>query len=594
MSAPLLTWLFGLGLFAVGERYAAGSGMHFLVSGAGLLLALLGVGLRFREFGAQDVSARKDALRASLMWMGVGSLSLVLYLTTTDLFSDALGLVEETQAWWYVVAYSLGAISLLVGALPAAFLDRALANHPVLLPTNAQRRAAESGLLTALAIALFAPVNYLASEHNVDWDYAYFRTTRAGDSTLALARTLPDPVEIVLFYPSGNEVLRELEPYMDQLVDVSGGQLTVRVADQALEPVLSEKLRINDNGYVVFQQGEASDKWKVGTELDRAKRNLKKLDREVQKRLLKLAKGERTVYMLSGHGEASAREKENPGRKLAKFKKKLEEQGLKVQSFGATDGSMDAVPDDAAFLVVAAPKLPITPQEEEAIAKYLDRGGRMLVLVEPGREPLKGVLGPLGLEITMGPLANETKIYPDSRTVADRLLLVTNRFGAHDSIRELQRNAERYRLFTPSAGGLEKIDGGRGKQTAIIRTFPDTWLESLPLNFQLDDGETSKVWDIGVVVEGEGENAFRVMAIADDNVFSDALLGFSAANERLLEDGARWLLGDEELAGETESEEDVKVAHTRQEDIVWFLASAFGIPMLFLFAGLFRIRARRK
>lgn len=594
MSASLLTWLVGLGLFAVGERYAGGSSMHLLVSAAGLLLAGLGMSLRARELGRQDASVRKEALRGSLMWMGVGSLSVLLYLSTTSAFTGAVGMVEETQAWWYVVAYSLGGIALLLGALPAVFLDRALENHPVLLPQHAQRRAVESGILTALALALFAPVNYLASEHDVDWDYAYFRTTRAGDATLALTRTLPERVEVSLFFPAGNEVLRELTPYMAELESASGGQLTVRVADQALEPELSEKLRINDNGYIVFQQGEASDKWKVGLELDKAKRNLKKLDGEVQKRLLKLAKGERTVYMLAGHGEASDRERENPGRKLARFKKKLQEQGLEVKSFGATDGSMDAIPDDAAFLVVAAPTLPITSQEEQSIAAFLDRGGSMLVLVEPGREPLAGVLGPLGLEVTPGPLANETKIYPDSRTVADRILLVTNRFGAHDAIRELQRNAERYRLFTPSAGGLEKIEGGRGKQTAIVRSFPDTWQEIPPLNFRKDDAEVSKVWDIGVAIEGEGEQSFRVLAFADDNLFSDALLGFSAANERLLEDGARWLLGDEEIAGETESEEDVKVAHTREEDIVWFLASAFGLPLLFLFAGMVRIRARRK
>ncbi|MCO4747232.1 MAG: Gldg family protein [Proteobacteria bacterium] len=594
MSGPILSWLFGLGLFAIGERYASGSSAHLFVSVAGLLLIGLALGLRFRESASETHAVRKTALRGSMMWMLLGTFSIVIYLASTDSITGMLGMVEETKAWWYVVATAMSALCLVLGVVPTLFIDRALVSHPVQLPVNAQRLAANAGIVTALALALFPPVNYLASEHSIDWDYAYFRTTRAGQSTMALVRTLPDPVEVVLFYPRGNEVLRELEPYFEQLADASDGHLTVRVVDQALERKLSEKLRINDNGYIVFTQGEASEKWKVGTELDRAKRNLKKLDLESQKRLLKLAKGERTVYLLSGHGEASTREKENPARKLSQFKKKLQEQGLLVKEYGATEGSTDSIPDDTAFLVIAAPSLPISEYEEKAIAKFIEGGGSLMVLVEPRRDPLPGVLGPLGLKVTPQPLANETKYFRQSGTIADRQLLATNRYGSHDAVRELQRNAQRYRLLLPTVGGLEKEGEGLGKQTAIVRSFPDTWLEDAPVDFQRSPTELAKVWDLGVAVEGEGEDAFRAVVFADESVFSDAALKYSEGNERLAEDVSRWLMGDEDLAGDTESEEDVKVAHTRDQDIVWFLASAFGIPLLFVFAGLFRIRMRRK
>lgn len=594
VGGPVYAWLLGVAMFAVGERYAAGTAAYIPVVLFSLVLIVLGVGVRVMEARTSKNAARTKALRSTAAWMLLGVVAVLIYLSTTDAVLGMFGLDEEAQATWYVLGYSLSGICFLMGALPAFTIDRALAVHPIQLPINAQAGAQQAGIVTALALALFAPVNYLASENNVDLDYAYFRTTRAGDSTKALVRTLPDPVEVVLFYPRGNEVLRELETYFTDVAEASDGALTVRVVDQALAPELSEKLRVNDNGYVVFTRGEASEKWKVGTEIDRAKRNLKKLDLESQKRLLKLAKGERTVYLMAGHGEASTREKENPARKLSQFKKKLQEQGLQVKEFGAADGSLDAIPDDAAFLVVAAPTKPLTVEEDAAISVFLDGGGSLLVLAAPGTDPLAGLLAPLGLKVTEDMLGHETKFLPQSRTVADRLLLVTNRYGAHDSIRELQRNSQRYIVVVPSVAGLEKIEGGRGKQTATLRTFPDTWLESRPMDFKRGAEEVSRVWDIGMAVEGEGEDGFRVLVFGDENLFSDAALKSFEGNERLVEDAARWLMGDEELAGETESEEDVKVTHTRDEDIVWFLASAFGIPLLFVFVGLIRIRMRRK
>ena len=212
MSTPLLTWLFGLGLFAVSERYASGTSMHLPVAGVALLLLAAGLGLRLRGAGDEANPERQKALRASAGWMGLATSSVIVYLTTTDAFSAALGLVEETEAWWYVVGYSLGAVLTVLGLLPALFIDRALAHHPVALPHRARERAAQSGVLTALAVALFAPVNYLASSHDVDWDYAYFRTTRVGVSTGALVKSLSEPVEVVLFYSRSNEVLREMQP----------------------------------------------------------------------------------------------------------------------------------------------------------------------------------------------------------------------------------------------------------------------------------------------------------------------------------------------------------------------------------------------
>jgi hypothetical protein len=45
-------------------------------------------------------------------------------------------------------------------------------------------------------------------------------------------------------------------------------------------------------------------------------------------------------------------------------------------------------------------------------------------------------------------------------------------------------------------------------------------------------------------------------------------------------------MGDEALAGTTESEEDVMIQHTREEDVAWFYGTIFGVPLLVLATGI--------
>jgi len=53
----------------------------------------------------------------------------------------------------------------------------------------------------------------------------------------------------------------------------------------------------------------------------------------------------------------------------------------------------------------------------------------------------------------------------------------------------------------------------------------------------------------------------------------------------------RWLVGEESFTGQVNSEEDVRIEHTKQQDLAWFYSTIFGIPAVVLGVGLF---ARRR
>jgi len=90
------------------------------------------------------------------------------------------------------------------------------------------------------------------------------------------------------------------------------------------------------------------------------------------------------IYFTTGHGEFSASDVTLSTGASSLFNE------LKSRSF--TTHSIDlstaaAIPEDASLIVIAAPKTRLLPQEQLLLETYLNkRAGRVIVLLEPGRE----------------------------------------------------------------------------------------------------------------------------------------------------------------------------------------------------------------
>ncbi len=584
-----------LGLLFVGERLFGEGSWRPMVSGLGLLVLAAAVLLRVRASTGATGTAQTVHGRALTGTLLVG-LAVALYGVSLPSAMDMAGLGEETLPRAKATLATLWPILALLGFLPTVWLDRVLALHPIAVPERAAEVAWQSGLIAALSISLLFPLNYLADANNVEKDVAYFRTTRPGTATATMITTLAEPVEALLFFPSGNDVGREVKAYFDSLAQIAGDRLTVRLVDQALDPATAEKLKVRDNGDVAFVLGEKNQRFKIGLELGKARKDLKRLDSLVQTNLLKLTKAQRTAYFLAGHGEASSREKENPLEKLNIFKKfVLEAQNFKVTNLGVSEGSAVAVPDDAALVVIAAPKKPLLPEEEAALEAYWDRGGRILAMTEPGADPMTPLMAKLGVTVGTAPLANAEKYIQQTRGPADRVLLMTNKFGSHESVKTLSKNSTQFYVVLPTVSSVTKTPDTTNKVTTMLRSFPDTW-EDLDGDRTLGPNEHGKVHEFGQAISaGDDKTGSRAVVFGDVNLMSDPLLESLQGNQQLALDVTRWLVGEDEVSGTTESEEDVKVQHTREEDQYWFWFTTAAMPGMILALGglVMRFRGRR-
>lgn len=577
------------GLYA-GERLIGEGAGRLIASGIGglsLAASLLLRGLELRK----RADTRRGALVAAVIAEIIGVSSLALYALSAEGVARAMGLDEDGVARWQGPLSALWPLLWLFGTAPMVALDRLLRVHPKALPMGAVRQAVQQAVIVALSFSLLVPVNYLALQHEKSWDVALYRTTRVSESTAAVAQGLSAPLEIYLFYPAASDVKEELLPYFEQLVAESKGQVRVQVVDQALDPALAEEFKLRANGQIVLRQGERSEKIPVAEKMDRARKDLRKLDSLVQKHMLRLTREAQTVYWMVGHEEASAGD-DDPLRKLSLFKKALEALHMKVKNFGLTEGSAQKVPEDADLIVLAAPRKELLPEELATLTAWLDQGGHLLVLLDTDATTPEGLLTHMGVSAGSAPMANTQAYVVATRGPADILYLSTNRFGSHAITKILSRYSSSVSVFLPTALPLNPLEGA--KVSPLVRGMPGTFEDANGDLLRTDEPDSSA--SLAVAAEGssaDGEG-WRAVVIGDAGLFSDTALRVSKGNGQLAIDAVRWLVGDEEIIGEAESEEDVMIQHTREEDVLWFYGTVFAVPILVLGFGMGLTALRRR
>ena len=103
------------------------------------------------------------------------------------------------------------------------------------------------------------------------------------------------------------------------------------------------------------------------------------------------------------------------------------------------------------------------------------------------------------------------------------------------------------------------------------------------------DSEKRQSYAVGMI--SESENA-KIMVFADATMASDPLQG-ARANQIAMLDAIRWLAGQESIMGKIDSEEDVKIQHSKSQELLIFHIPIYLVPLLVLVFGLFANRRRK-
>jgi hypothetical protein len=592
--------LFFAGLFAVfcGERVVgSGTTSQTVFLGLGILAAVAGFALRLLSWTGGDAGA-KTAIGRLVPAYGVGLLGLLLFVFGSD---NGMGAPEGDAA---VVLQLGGLVLILVGALPVLMMELSLAGMAGAAQLE-DRRVADSGragLAVGLALSFLGFANYTGAERDDRIDLRSFTALEPSAGTLEMVGNLQAPVTITLFFPPSNDVAEELDPYFDAL-SKAGSQLTLQRLDRDASPSKAKEMRARKNGTIVVSSGDNHESIMLDVDADKARRKLKKLDADLQEKLAKVSTEQRTAYFTTGHGERSTSPRAGEvGFKAVKEHLKL--LNYKVNKLGFNEGLSDKVPDDASLVIVGGPTSSLLESEQHSLLDFADRGGALLVMLEPDTDnvidmPL--LLGRLGLTFLPTTLAHETKYIRVTGGKEDRSFIPTNRFTAHDSSRELSRNSSRVFVGFNGAGGLDKLEPAPAGADLefTVRSMSGTF-DDRNGDREFDKGdETKKVYQLVAAVElpapaGEGsKKGGRVMVTSDADMLGDLAIQIEG-NRIWWMEALKWLEDDVSIAAEVAEKEDVRILHSAEEDLMWFWGTTLGMPLLILGAGLGLGRRRRK
>ncbi len=254
-----------------------------------------------------------------------------------------------------------------------------------------QRRNVLYGAGSVLSVLLVVGILLLASLlvtwRPMRWDTTREQTQSLSPASQALLKEVTKPLTMTVFLSEGAGERHTAKEVL-QLYVYHHPEVSYRFVDPEREPLKAQQAGYRFPGNVLL---DYQDRRQMAEQAD---------ENAITNALRKVLKVERQkVYFLGGHGERDLNDPKPGGFQVAK--RALENEGYEIDSLNLV--SQAAVPQDAAVVILAAPKKPLLSTEVQSLKAYLEKGGRLLVMLEAFEDGgLQGFLASYGVVLDNG------------------------------------------------------------------------------------------------------------------------------------------------------------------------------------------------
>jgi len=439
-------------------------------------------------------------------------------------------------------------------------------------------------LLFSVSIGLLA---WLSTQYvyQADWT-AGARNTVSAD-TRRLLEELDQPVQITAFVREDMQLRRQIRDLVGSYQRFKD-DITLDFINPDTAPEQVRELGISSGGELRVSYRGRSE-------------NIQTLSEQtLSNSLLRLSRQEeRWVAFLTGHGERAPQGETNHG--LGIFTGELERKGLNVQTVNL---AKTGIPANTSLLVIAGPRVTLLPGELNALRHYIEQGGNLLWLAEPG--DLHG-LEPLAELLEIDFLPGQV-VDADSQMfgIDNPTFIVISGYPQHEITGEMSAVT----VF-PEAAAIELRDSGAWTQLPLLTTLARSWTElneiAGEIRFDADTDERAGPLDIGVILtrkrpqpedtdaEDEPPPQQRVIVVGDGDFLSNTYLG-NAGNLGLGLNMVHWLSHDDAFLDiRVQGAPDTTLELGTTAQAVIGLGLLFGLPVLLLVCGLvIWLRRRRR
>ena len=417
--------------------------------------------------------------------------------------------------------------------------------------------------LLSMAVGLLA---WLSQKHSVEYDWTATGRHTLSQASRDLLSKMPDQIEIKSYVRDQHR--EAITNFVDRYKKFKPNIKIHPFINPDAYPNIMRELGLNSDGVIIVEYQNRTE-------------NVNTLNEQVfTNALQRLARNqERWIVFVEGHGERNALA--NANHDLSDWVKQLFNQGYRVQPINLSE--MQMIPDNTGILVIAGPRIDYLPGELEIILNYINAGGNLLWLQEPGPlYKLDALATALSLNFIPGAVIDYAGqlIGINDPSIA----LVTKTLYSPHAI----TNDFEFTTLFPMAVAIELLESDKWFSKPILSTGDHTWSETAKLEGTVDFNEetdTQGPLTIGISLERDvdleqGDELVtkqqRIIVMGDGDFLSNTYLANSGNNEL----GTRiinWLSSDDEFISIPP-----KISNDTQLNISSTILGIIGIGFLFV------------
>lgn len=429
--------------------------------------------------------------------------------------------------------------------------------------------------VTVVLLGLLSAAAWLSTRYSVQMDITGNAGNTLSPVSQKLLAALPGKIQITAYIRKGQPILAQItqlvKRYSRQKPDIAFSFI-----DPDSQPEKTRELAIGAAGLIIIDYQGRTER-------------LSTLDESsLTNALLQLANvQQRRITFLTGHGERSSERQANFD--LSEFSKALARR--KIESHAINLAAMPAIPDNSALLVISAPAVPLLPREIDIIRQYIQHGGNLFLLTDPGHTHLDYLEQSLGLHHLQGAIVDShARLYG----ITDPSFIVAGDYSSH----AVTQGFQTLTLY-PGATALE-VDKNTAYQAVALCSSPrQSWTETGAIKGAISfDANTSEkqgplAFAYALTRKLTGKPQQRIIVVGDGDFLSNAYIG----NVGNLDLGLRminWLIHDDQfitIPAKTVTDKSLQLTPTA------VAAIGFGfllvIPIILISTGLV-ISYRRK
>jgi ABC-type uncharacterized transport system involved in gliding motility auxiliary subunit len=254
------------------------------------------------------------------------------------------------------------------------------------------RRQSKYATVTAtsllVVLGILIAVNYLSNRRFKRWDLTANLVNSLSEQSLKVVGELESPLKMVVI--DQGERLEQHRSRMT-MYDEASNQVSVEFLDVVKEPVRAKNYGITAIPTVVIEHEGRTERVTLLEE------------REITSGIIRAVTGTaRKLYFTQGHGERSPAGSE--GDDYQYVTTLLKGDNVTVETLALTQHK--EVPQDASVVAIVGPTADLLQGEIEVLRAYLNRGGKLLVTLEPSLQKnaapmplLTGLIAEWGIEV---------------------------------------------------------------------------------------------------------------------------------------------------------------------------------------------------